>query len=242
MNITLDSIAPMLLLADIEKTVNTEWLNITGKTEAAVASLTINGKLVDVAANGNFQNNIRLSPGINTIVIESKDRAGNSAQEVMTVVYAAEAGTNYAAIGLMVALLVVGLILGLFLAPIILGGKKEEMPVEPETPTEEPVTEDDAPQESEKMEIAPEEVAPENIDEPIPEIEEVQPISETEELQPIPDEEAKPEELPEEVPPVEAKPEPAAEDPRIAKLTEAYESGKISKELYEKNLARFKGE
>jgi parallel beta-helix repeat protein len=236
MNITLDSIAPTLLLSDIDKTVSSEWLNITGKTEGSVASLTINGKLVDVAANGNFQNNIRLSPGINTIVIESKDRAGNSAQEVMTVVYAAEAGTNYGAIGLMVALLIVGLILGLFLAPIILGGKKEEMPAESDAPTEENATEVDASPESEELETAPEEVAPESIDEAVPE---------TEELEPITAEEAKPVELPEEVPPIEApapQSAPAAEDPRIAKLKEAYESGKISKDLYEKNLARFKGE
>jgi parallel beta-helix repeat protein len=236
MNITLDSIAPTLLLSDIDKIVNSEWLNITGKTEATVASLTINGKLVDVDTNGNFQNSIRLSPGINTIVIESKDRTGNSAQEIMTVVYTVEAdaagaiATNYAAIGLMVALLIVGLVLGLFLAPIILGGKKEEMP-------EETGTEEDVLPESEEMGAAPEEVVPENIDEAIPE---------SEELEPIPAEESIPDELPQEVSPVETqpeiKPEPAAEDPRIAKLRDAYESGKISKELYEKNLARFKGE
>jgi parallel beta-helix repeat protein len=228
MNITLDSIAPMLQLADIDRTVNSEWLNITGKTEGSIASLTINGKLVDVAANGNFQNNIRLSPGINTIVIESKDRAGNSAQEVMTVVYAADAGTNFGAIGLMVVLLILGLILGLFLAPIILGGKKEETPGEIEPPIEESVTEVDATPETEDMEAVSEESVPENIDETTPE---------TEELEPIPAEESKTVEPTEEV-----QPEPAAEDPRIAKLRDAYESGKISKELYEKNLARFKGE
>ena len=54
------------------------------------------------------------------------------------------------------------------------------------------------------------------------------------------EEAAEPEET-EEIKPEEVTPVPAEEeDPRIAKLTEAYNSGKISKELYEKNLARFK--
>ena len=73
------------------------------------------------------------------------------------------------------------------------------------------------------------------------------------EAEPIPLEEALPEELPSEEEP-QAEPEPSAEpeqpsadaaeeeDPRIAKLRAAYEAGKISKELYEKNLARFKGQ
>ena len=43
------------------------------------------------------------------------------------------------------------------------------------------------------------------------------------------------EETPEEVPEADIE-----EDPRIVKLREAFESGKISEELYEKNLARFK--
>ena len=82
--------------------------------------------------------------------------------------------------------------------------------------------------------------------------------------EPIPAEESFPEELPaEEVPPgsdipaereeitapeeADISTEPIAESiveegPRIAKLTEAFESGKISKELFEKNLKRFKGE
>ncbi|MBU4591328.1 MAG: Ig-like domain-containing protein [Candidatus Thermoplasmatota archaeon] len=97
-------------------------------------------------------------------------------------------------------------------------------------------------------------------------------IGDVPEAEPIPAEESLPEEMPPEVPPVEpeseelpkeeeietiseteavsepeAVPEPEAvteepEDPRIAKLKSAYESGKISKELYEKNLAKFKGQ
>ncbi len=252
MNITLDTVIPVLNIDDMDSVVDTEWLNITGTTEANVASLTINGKLVDVSAGGGFQNNIRISPGVNTIVVEVKDRAGNSAQEVLTVVYAEKAGVNGAAIGLMVCLLIVGLVLGILLAPIIL--KKDEVPPEEAVPEleGEPSEEEGEPGlESEDAESGPES---EEI-EPVPELEEVaaeeegaiepetdvQPEEAAEELpadqdlEPIPEEEAAPEPLPEE-------PAAEAEDPRIIKLKEAYESGKISKELYEKNLARFKGE
>jgi hypothetical protein len=69
------------------------------------------------------------------------------------------------------------------------------------------------------------------------------------ETEPIPVEESMPEEIPAEetAPESEELPEePAApaepEDPRIVKLRDAYESGKISKELYEKNLAKFQGQ
>ncbi len=63
----------------------------------------------------------------------------------------------------------------------------------------------------------------------------------TEELEPISPEESAPEAIPEEKAALESPP-PSPDDPRIAKLTEAYESGKISKELYDKNLARFRGQ
>ncbi len=223
MNITLDTIAPALAVDDMDSVVHSEWLNITGTTDRNAVSLTMNGKLVDISATGAFQNNIRISPGVNTIVIESKDRAGNSAVEVITVIYSEEAGTNYAAIGLMVILLVIGLVLGLLLAPIILGREKEPAPEEPaeEIP-------------GEKAEPAP------GLDTVAPKTGEAEKsLEEPEELELIPPEESTPETLPEEKAALES-PQPSPEDPRIAKLTEAYESGKISKELYERNLARFR--
>ena len=134
-------------------------------------------------------------------------------------------------------MVVVGLIGGLLLAYLIFGGRKESVPdVEAEPPMEE---EAEMPPEPEEF---PEDI-PEDIPEEVPSEEEMPPEQEipTEEpepeipprddLEPIPAEESMPEEIP---------PTPVSEDPRIVKLTEAYESGKISKELYEKNLARFK--
>ncbi len=250
MNITLDTVAPTLALDDIDSIVNDEWLNITGTTESTVTSLTINGKLVDVSSSdGSFQNNIRISPGVNTIVVESKDRAGNSATEVVTVVYEEKAGANYMAISLMVILLVVGLILGLLLAPVFLGGKEEAAPEE--APEDLPEGEEGAKEPWEEgaetvpeaAEPGTEEALPEGEEPALEETEELpeEPAEGAEDLEPIPPEEAAPEALPDDKAALEA-PELAPEDPRIAKLTEAYESGKISKELYEKNLARFRGQ
>jgi len=228
MNITLDTIAPALAVDDMDSVVHSEWLNITGTTERNAVSLTMNGKLVDISATGAFQNNIRISPGVNTIVVESKDRAGNSAAEVVTVIYSEEAGTNYAAIGLMVILLVIGLVLGLLLAPIILGREKEP---EPEEPVEEILEEKAEPEAGIAAEPASE------LESLVLETEEA--AEPAEELEPIPSEESALKTKPEEKAALES-PQPSPEDPRIAKLTEAYESGKISKELYEKNLARFR--
>ena len=94
------------------------------------------------------------------------------------------------------------------------------------------------------MEEEPE-IAEETLEDKVPEedleaepepVEEEQPEAEAEE------EISEPESIDEEEA-LEAEPEapaPEDEDPRIAKLTQAYEDGKISKELYEKNLAKFK--
>jgi hypothetical protein len=228
----------------VDKTVYAKSLVIYGTTEADVPTLTVNGYNA-IRDGDEFQYNITLSPGINTVVIQSKDRAGNVAQEILTVNYATDGGeteTNWAAIGIMVMLLVVGLILGLLIAPMIFGGKKEELPEE----EVEPLPEEELPPEGEDIEALPE-------DEPAPEGDmDIESAEAVEGAEPIPAEESLPEELPEEPAPEEpseteelpAEPEaaPAEEDPRIAKLTQAYESGKISKELYEKNLAKFKGE
>ncbi|MDO9537008.1 MAG: hypothetical protein Q7J68_01655 [Thermoplasmata archaeon] len=271
MNITLDTTAPILDLNAVESVVNEAWLNLTGTTDTDASSLTINGKLVDIDDNGNFQNTLRLSQGLNTIVVESKDRAGNSVQEVLTVNFNADAGwVNYGAIGLIVILFVLGLLIGLFLGGKLLGGPKEETDEVPE-PTEESLDEtlegplmegEELEAESEisdmetpedglepipDEEAMSEETVPEDGLEPIPDEEAMSETVPEDGLEPIPAEESIPEEMPSETEAPESEeispePVPVDEDPRIAKLTDAYESGKISKELYEKNLARFKGQ
>jgi hypothetical protein len=238
-NVTLDTVAPIVSLTTTETLVESQTFILAGTVEPGI-ELFVNGKRIDVGtrqSSSDFSTTLTLSPGLNTIVIEAQDSAGNIAELRHIVEYdTAGSGANYAAIGLMVALLVVGLVLGLFLGPLILGGKKEEMPNEVE-----PVT--DVPEE-----IVPEIQAPEEPQETESD-DSLESKPETESLEPIPTEESIPEELPDEVAPVEAEseelpsttPVPAEnEDPRIMKLTEAYKSGKISKELYEKNLARFK--
>jgi ribosomal protein S6E (S10) len=243
-NVTLDTVAPTLSIVAGESIVDSPSFILAGSVEAG-SELFVNGKRIDVGtrqSTGDFNTTLTLSYGLNTIVIEAQDSAGNIAEIRHIVEYDAKAGdANYAAIGLMVVLLILGLILGIFLAPFlpnILGGKKEEQPEEVE-----PVA--DAPEE-----VSPEMQEPETPGE-IESDESLESKPETDTLEPIPTEESIPEELPEEVAPVEAESEeipPAApvsaesEDPRIAKLTEAYKSGKISKELYEKNLARFKNQ
>lgn len=247
LNITLDTLAPELTIDDTESVVYTESVNISGTTESDVATLTVNGDLKEISPDGKYIGSVRLSPGINTIVIESKDQAGNSMVKTITIRYATEeAETNYAAIGTIFGMLVLGLIIGILLAYIIFGGRKEdaeEIPKEDLAEAEMPMEEDIEPI-AEEVPVETEDIPaedempsePESADEPeiqaeVEPIEEATEVSENEALEPIPAAEASPEEIP---------PESAPEDPRIVKLKEAYESGKISKELYEKNLARFK--
>jgi hypothetical protein len=118
-------------------------------------------------------------------------------------------------------------------------GQEAEQPLDAEeavpavaedTASEEQVSEEELPPEEaipEVEEAPPEPAAPE----PAPE-EPVEPVLDVQ-APPIPAEESVPEEPPKADMP---------EDPRIEKLRAAYEAGKISKELYEKNLAKFKGE
>jgi len=274
--------------------VNDETYNLWGTTEPETTVL-VNGKLVDVGSNGNFQSTIRLSPGSNTVVIESKDRAGNSVQDVMTVIFTEASGTNWGAIGIMIILLVVGLILGLFFGDTLgfrsmLGfGAKDDVPPEDADAEELPEDMEELPEDGmpgdeelpEDMEEIPDEDAIPSDAEPIP-VEEGMPEElPEEELQDMPEDEipsedelpvdeevpdeSEVEDVPEEMEPSESEdtesleseepeeitaeepesedmesPEPVDDDPRIVKLKEAFESGKISEELYEKNLARFR--
>jgi hypothetical protein len=254
-NVTLDTVAPTIIIIDAESKVRTPTFTLAGTVEPG-SELFINGKRIDIGtrqSSGVFNTTLTISPGSNIIVIEAEDSAGNIA-ELRHIVEYDTSGTNYGAIGLMVVLLILGFILGMFLAPFLapLFAKKEEPeaePVEGEIPAEgaeDQPSEDEMPtQEEGQVDLESDEDA-----------------LETEELEPIPAEESLPEDMPEDSAPeaevasgelepeesVPSEPEepaaepPADEDPRITKLTEAYKNGKISKELYEKNLARFKND
>ena len=122
----------------------------------------------------------------------------------------------------------------------------DELP-EPEMPVEEPYTEDEMPEEEIQEDDILEGAGPIPSDWDIPEEILEEELSEEELLK-----EEVPEEYPEPDVEIEAEEKPdrgneiptavtsEEEDQPITKLREAYESGKISKELYEKNLKTFK--
>jgi hypothetical protein len=305
LNVTLDTQAPTIVLDQFDTTVKTDSMNITGTVEAG-ANIKVNGKPVQVEETrqqiGSFSKLVRLSPGQNTLVIESEDTAGNAETLYLAITYdSSDTGTNYGAIGLMILLLVIGLLIGIFVARMILGERPPKGEEEEDVPTVEEDTEE-----------APEETVVDTVVEPDDDYEEPD-VDEEISGEPIPDEEYMPEELPEEEadfepedgevePEVEELPEEESEisepieeddmassdefeevasseelevaeqppesldeeaieiepeepeitepevelvekpeeDERVLKLRKAYEEGKISKELFEKNLAKFK--
>jgi len=274
-NVTLDTIAPAIDLDSIASSVTADTVDISGSTESG-AYVRINGKLVQVSGTrqgtSSFTKAIKLSPGVNTLVIESEDSAGNINQEYITVSFDA-AGTNWGAIGLMIVLLVVGLLVGILVARMLFGGPVEEKDedLEEDIPSDEDLEDkpsDDVDDLEDADAIPTEEAEADDLpdaDEDIPDedmeaepLEEEPPMDEAEPEE-VPEEdleaegdmpeEMEPEPLEEEPPMDDAEPdevpdeaEPAAEeDPKIANLRKAYEEGKISEELYEKNLAKFQG-
>ncbi len=289
LNVTLDTQAPTIMLDQIDTTVYTDSINITGTTEVG-ANIKVNGKPVLVEETrqqtGFFSKLVRLSPGQNTLMIEVRDTAGNAEELYLAVTYdTSSTGPNYGAIGLMILLLVIGLLIGIFFARMILGERPPKEEEEEEVPTVEEDTEE-APEETvvdtvvepdedfEEPEfdedlgepIPDEESAPEDLPEEGPfEEDEIKPEPEEGELEPeveeLPDEEA---EITEPIEEAEMEPEPVEEEPseiepeepettepevelveapeedeRVLKLRKAFEEGKISKELFEKNLAKF---
>jgi hypothetical protein len=296
LNVTLDTQAPAIILDQIDTTVRSNSINITGTTEAG-ANIRVNGKPVQVEETrqqtGTFSKQVRLSPGQNTLVIESKDTAGNVQELYQTVTYdTTSTGPNYGAIGLMILLLVIGLLIGVFVVQMIFGGRppkeKEEEPTE-EVPTVEEDTEE-APEETIVETIVEPDEEPEVDDEftgePLPDEEAMpveEPFEETEieaepegdmeqDVEGLPEEEGEMEPVTEDVTqeepetiepedePVEAEQladdiiaedtmeeAPAleedipVEDEKVLKLKKAFEEGKISQELYEKNLKRLQG-
>ncbi|MDO9537858.1 MAG: Ig-like domain-containing protein, partial [Thermoplasmata archaeon] len=228
-NVTLDTVAPTISLTSAGTKTHEQSYTLAGNVEAG-SELFVNGKRIDVGtrqSSSDFNTTLTLSQGMNTIVIEVQDSAGNIAELRHVVEYDTDTGgVNYGAIGIMVILLVLGLLLGIFLGRTILGGAKEpeaeedipepedmdvseeEMPIEEELPEETlddvpEVTDEELPPEPESLEDIPE-VTDEEVPEDVssePEVPEDAP--EVEEIpesvgEPIPVEESMPDELPEE--------------------------------------------
>jgi hypothetical protein len=278
-NITRDTTAPVILLDAVATTTHDSAFTVRGDVDDG-ADVAINGKPVTADAEGAFTKVVNLSYGVNTIVVTGKDNAGNVAETRLSVNYEPEVGTNWAAIGLMIGLLAVGLIVGIILMRMIGGGKGEPKPEVHEAEAE-------VPKEAVEGEVKEGVAKEEGLDVPAEEpegkehgAEEIPEVAKDEsaptDLPPIPAEESLPEELPPvagEAPAAEpeavetpkdaapavkseekpdAEPEAAPSEPeadidplkaeKMEKLKKALEDGKISKELYEKNLARIKSQ
>ena len=65
---------------------NSNFVDVNGKTDPEI-QITINDELVKNDENGNFSQNINLLPGINTFVIEAKNKHGKITEEVRIVIY-----------------------------------------------------------------------------------------------------------------------------------------------------------
>ncbi|MCK4757102.1 MAG: hypothetical protein KAS67_01480, partial [Thermoplasmata archaeon] len=142
LNITLDQTLPKIVMDDLPTEVSSNNFTFSAQIiedELKVGGVLVNGKQVTVNATrgvSEFDRTVFLSYGLNTIVIEAKDKAGNVVELRHTVEYAPDYGTNNAAIGMMIMLLIVGLIVGLLIAMGLWKEKPE--PVEPEeTPSDE---------------------------------------------------------------------------------------------------------
>ncbi|EKE07239.1 MAG: hypothetical protein ACD_18C00145G0006 [uncultured bacterium] len=65
---------------------DSNFIDVNGKTDPEI-QITINNELVKNDENGNFSQNINLLPGINTFVIEAKNKHGKITEEVRNVIY-----------------------------------------------------------------------------------------------------------------------------------------------------------
>ena len=243
-NVTLDTVAPVISLSTDAATVHNRSFELIGTVEAG-AEVFVNGKRTTVGTRqtSEFSTTLTLSPGINKISIKAEDDAGNIAQHIHIVEYEPDSGAmevNWPAIGIMISLLFVGLVLGLLFGSMLGGGGE---PLDEPTMDEFPPEDMDSivPEDADTYEEIPEDIGmEENPEEENLEEEGIEPVPVDEDSDLI---ESAPDELPEEESsdPDDSAPEADTppDDPRIAKLKEAFESGKISEELYQKNLARF---
>jgi WD40 repeat protein len=88
-NITKDVTAPVLNLESVPTEVSSETIVIEGTTEAG-ATVLINGKYVP-SPGGSFSEDVHLVEGMNVIVVEVFDSAGNVDRRSLSVMYSPEA-------------------------------------------------------------------------------------------------------------------------------------------------------
>lgn len=66
---------------------NNQSVEIVGKVSKASSQLIANSSFVDVGRDGNFSHKFLLSAGENTIKLVASDKAGNTAEKIIKVVY-----------------------------------------------------------------------------------------------------------------------------------------------------------
>jgi hypothetical protein len=202
---------------------------VSGRAEPG-SIVTVNGVVVPLQGD-RFSRNVTLSGGDNVLVVRAEDGAGNAAEERFAVAFTAPAGSPATGIGLAVAGIVIAAVIAFllgrrFLFPPATGPTEEGEPQGGGTDVETAPVDREAKEAATTLETA----GTDRVDEPSQEA----PLEMAEpELQEY---EAALKDL--ETFEAEVSPVPVTEDPRVTKLREAYESGKISRGVYEANLAR----
>jgi len=72
---------------------NSNFVDVNGKTDPEI-QITINNEAVKNDENGNFNQSINLLPGINTFVIEAKNKHGKTTEEIRNVIYKNSGGIS----------------------------------------------------------------------------------------------------------------------------------------------------
>jgi hypothetical protein len=226
-NITRDTVAPTLTIAELPTTTEEGSVNIQGSVDPG-SIVTVNGKFVSVGSDGSFQEEVTLSEGANLIIVETMDSAGNSRTSRLVVEMVVPDNTPWmlAIMGILVALMV-GLLVGATLGPK--GGEETEIeelfeegiPEEVTEEEEERLQEEEASEEDERMVKLKKAYEDGYLSKELYEVN-LKKLQETPKDEPAPPE----------------SPAIEVEDERVAMLKKAFEEGKLSKELYELNLKK----
>lgn len=77
---------PQITVPDVVEPVHESFVRIQGMA-LHIASLEMNGRPITVTVSGEFNEPYLLAPGTNRIVLDAKDKYGNSTRKVLQVVY-----------------------------------------------------------------------------------------------------------------------------------------------------------
>jgi len=93
-----DTEGPNIVLPDIPQTVSSNTFTLKGRVVddgSGVSALTINGIPVTPTLDGNFEVELTLTQGTNTITIEAVDKLGNKTTKTVTVAYTSSQSKSY---------------------------------------------------------------------------------------------------------------------------------------------------